>query len=73
MVVINDDGVMVTTMEGTPVHKEVTSIPWSPSMAEKGGYKHFMLKRYTNNPGCCRYTQGRFSLETGEIYLEEFA
>ena len=73
MVVINDDGVMVTTMEGTPVHKEVTSIPWSPSMAEKGGYKHFMLKEIYEQPRAVADTlRGRFSLETGEIYLEEF-
>lgn len=73
MVVINDDGVMVTTMEGTPVHKEVTSIPWSPSMAEKGGYKHFMLKEIYEQPRAVADTlRGRFSLEKGEIYLEEF-
>ena len=73
MVVINDDGVMVTTMEGIPVHKEVTSIPWSPSMAEKGGYKHFMLKEMYEQPRAVADTlRGRFSLETGEIYLEEF-
>jgi glucosamine--fructose-6-phosphate aminotransferase (isomerizing) len=73
MVVIDDDGVMVTTMEGTPVHKEVTSIPWSPSMAEKGGYKHFMLKEIYEQPRAVADTlRGRFSLETGEIYLEEF-
>jgi len=73
MVVINDDGVMVTTMEGIPIHKEVTSIPWSPSMAEKGGYKHFMLKEMYEQPRAVADTlRGRFSLETGEIYLEEF-
>lgn len=73
MVVINDDGVMVTTMEGTPVQKEVTSIPWSPSMAEKGGYKHFMLKEMYEQPRAVADTlRGRFSLDTAEIYLEEF-
>jgi len=73
MVVINDDGVIVTTMDGAPVHKEVTSIPWSPSMAEKGGYKHFMLKEMYEQPRAVADTlRGRFSLETGEIYLEEF-
>lgn len=73
MVVINDDGVMVTTMDGTPVHKEVTTIPWSPSMAEKGGYKHFMLKEIYEQPRAVADTlRGRFSLETGEVYLEEF-
>src|SRR5512139_990783 len=73
MVVISEDGVMVTTMEGTPVQKEVTSIPWSPAMAEKGGYKHFMLKEIYEQPRAVADTlRGRFSLETGEIYMEEF-
>jgi len=73
MVVINDEGVMVTTMEGIPVDKEVTSIPWSPSMAEKGGYKHFMLKEMYEQPRAVADTlRGRFSLETGEVFLEEF-
>jgi glucosamine--fructose-6-phosphate aminotransferase (isomerizing) len=42
-------------------------------MAEKGGYKHFMLKEIYEQPRAVADTlRGRFSLETGEIYLEEF-
>ena len=36
MVVMTEDGVMVTTLAGLPVKKEVISVSWSPSMAEKG-------------------------------------
>lgn len=73
MAVITDDGVMVTTVEGEPVNKEVTTISWSPSMAEKGGYKHFMLKEIYEQPRAIADTfRGRFNAENGEVNLEEF-
>lgn len=73
MVVMTGDGVMITTLEGNPVHKEVTSISWSPSMAEKGGYKHFMLKEIYEQPRAVADTlRGRFTIESGEVNLEEF-
>jgi glucosamine--fructose-6-phosphate aminotransferase (isomerizing) len=73
MVIMTDDGVIITTMDGTPVHKNVASIPWSPSMAEKGGYKHFMLKEIYEQPRSIADTiRGRLNIESGEINLEEF-
>jgi glucosamine--fructose-6-phosphate aminotransferase (isomerizing) len=73
MVVMTDEGVTITSLEGEPVHKEVVSVPWSPSMAEKGGYKHFMLKEIYEQPRAIADTlRGRFTLETGEVNLEEF-
>ena len=35
MAVITPEGVLVTTLDGADVKKEVTTITWSPSMAEK--------------------------------------
>jgi len=73
MVVITPEGVMVTTLDGAMVQKEVTAITWSPSMAEKGGYRHFMLKEIFEQPRAVGDTmRGRFSPETGEVNLEEF-
>ncbi len=73
MVVITPEGVLVTTLEGTMIQKEVTAITWSPSMAEKGGYRHFMLKEIFEQPRAVGDTmRGRFSAETGEVNLEEF-
>jgi glucosamine--fructose-6-phosphate aminotransferase (isomerizing) len=73
MVVMTDEGVVITTMEGEPIQKEVVSIPWSSSMAEKGGYKHFMLKEIYEQPRAIADTlRGRFSIEAGEVNLEEF-
>ena len=73
MVVITGDGAMVTTFDGIPLKKEVTTISWSPSMAEKGGYKHFMLKEIFEQPRAVADTlRGRFNAEHGEVNLKEF-
>lgn len=73
MIVMTADGVMVTSSEGTPVRKEVVSVPWSPSMAERGGYRHFMLKEIYEQPMAIADTlRGRFSPESGEVNMEEF-
>ena len=73
MAVLTSDGVVVTSLEGSPVHKEVKSITWSPSMAEKGGYRHFMLKEIFEQPRAVSDTiRGRFSVEAGTVNLDEF-
>ncbi|CBE69041.1 MAG: glutamine--fructose-6-phosphate transaminase (isomerizing) [Candidatus Methylomirabilis oxygeniifera] len=71
MVVLSHDGVNVTTLAGEPVEKKVEKILWTPLMAEKSGYKHFMLKEIYEQPRAIRDTiRGRFSLESGQLYLE---
>jgi glucosamine--fructose-6-phosphate aminotransferase (isomerizing) len=73
MVVLTNDGAVVTKIDGTPVHKEVEPVTWSPAMAEKGGYRHFMLKEIFEQPSAVSDTlRGRFSLENGKINLNEF-
>src|SRR5512135_2455747 len=73
MVVLTGEGVLVTKLDGTPVNKDVESITMSPSMAEKGGYRHFMLKEIFEQPRAVGDTlRGRFSLESGEVNVEEF-
>lgn len=44
IVVLNPDGVTVKDEYDNVINKEVTTINWSPEMAEKGGYDHFMIK-----------------------------
>jgi glucosamine--fructose-6-phosphate aminotransferase (isomerizing) len=57
-----------------PLRKEATKITWSPTMAEKGGYRHFMLKEIHEQPRAIADTiRGRLSLEKGEVNLEEFS
>ena len=65
--------VKITGLDGIPVQKDVKSVSWSPSMAEKGGYKHFMLKEIYEQPRAIADTlRGRFNAESGEVNLEEF-
>ncbi len=72
MVVI-DDGFRVTDLEGKEIQTKVTTISWSPSMAEKGGYKHFMLKEIHEQPRAIADTiRGRINPEKGEVNVEEF-
>ncbi len=58
--------------DGKPVVREVQHITWDPIMAEKGGFKHFMLKEIYEQPRAVRDTTlGRVSLDSGKVFLEE--
>jgi glucosamine--fructose-6-phosphate aminotransferase (isomerizing) len=73
MAVLTGEGVAITGHDGTPVQKEVKSVPWSLSMAEKGGYKHFMLKEINEQPRAIGDTlKGRLHLEEARVNLDEF-
>src|SRR4026209_1396916 len=70
--VINRDAVRVTDFEGNSVQPAIQRITWDPIMAEKGGFKHFMLKEIYEQPRSVRDTvQGRISLDTGRVFLDE--
>ncbi|HEV2765396.1 MAG TPA: glutamine--fructose-6-phosphate transaminase (isomerizing) [Pyrinomonadaceae bacterium] len=70
--VLTKDAVRVTDFEGNPVEPQQQRITWDPIMAEKGGFKHFMLKEIYEQPRAVRDTvQGRLSLDTGRVYLDE--
>jgi len=72
MVVLRDDGPTFMDLEGRPLTKQTERIPWDPIMAEKGGYKHFMLKEIHEQPRGVRETiVGRVSLESAEIVMDE--
>ncbi len=72
MVVITPAGASFCKLDGSPVVKLSMKIPWDPIMAEKGGYKHFMLKEIHEQPRAVRDTLlGRVSLESASVFLEE--
>jgi glucosamine--fructose-6-phosphate aminotransferase (isomerizing) len=72
IVVVKPTGVSFSTIDGRPLVKTPTRIPWDPIMAEKGGYKHFMLKEIHEQPRAVRDTLlGRVSLEDSSVHLEE--
>jgi glucosamine--fructose-6-phosphate aminotransferase (isomerizing) len=50
MAVITREGVKVMAMDGTPVQREASVITWDAAMAEKAGYRHFMLKEINEQP-----------------------
>ncbi len=71
MVVLTREGVHVTTLNGETVQRPVEKVLWSPILAEKGGYKHFMLKEIYEQPRAVRDTiRGRFSEESATIFVE---
>jgi glucosamine--fructose-6-phosphate aminotransferase (isomerizing) len=64
--------VSVTRHDGRAVERKPQRISWDPVQAEKGGYRHFMLKEIHEQPRAMRDTLvGRISLEEGEVHLEE--
>jgi glucosamine--fructose-6-phosphate aminotransferase (isomerizing) len=72
--VINRDAVRVTDFEGNSVQPSIQRITWDPIMAEKGGFKHFMLKEIYEQPRSVRDTvQGRISLDSGQVFLDEMS
>ena len=58
MVMLTADSVQVKTLAGKPVKKPVFHIEWNADMAEKGGYKHFMIKEIFEQPHALRETIG---------------
>jgi len=71
MVVLTREGAHITTLQGESVERAVEKVLWSPILAEKGGYKHFMLKEIYEQPRAVRDTiRGRFSEESGQIFFE---
>ena len=72
MAVLARDGVTVCDFENNPVTPKVQRITWDPIMAEKGGFKHYMLKEIYEQPRAVRDTiVGRISQATGRVYLDE--
>ena len=72
MAVITADGVTYTDFDGAPAAPATQRINWDPVMAEKAGYRHFMLKEIFEQPWAARETVlGRTSLESGRVFLGE--
>jgi len=69
LVVLNDNGYEIRKIsDWSPVLREPEVIDWTPEMAEKQGYPHFMLKEIHEQPLCLRNT-----LRLQEQYLDLMA
>jgi glucosamine--fructose-6-phosphate aminotransferase (isomerizing) len=72
MAILTLDGVKLTDFNGKPIERQLQRIQWDPIQAEKGGYKHFMLKEIWEQPRAIRDTTlGRVSLDSGSVFLGE--
>jgi glucosamine--fructose-6-phosphate aminotransferase (isomerizing) len=72
MAILTLAGVELTDFDGQPIQRPITRILWDPVQAEKGGYKHFMLKEIWEQPRAVTdTTRGRVSLDSGKVFLGE--
>jgi glucosamine--fructose-6-phosphate aminotransferase (isomerizing) len=71
MAVITPQGVLLTDFDGKPVERKIQRVTWDPIQAEKGGFKHFMLKEIYEQPRAVRDTTlGRVSQDSGRVFLD---
>ena len=72
MAVLTKAGAAITDLKGNVVERAPKHIDWSPMMAEKAGYKHFMLKEIFEQPRALEDTlRGRLDRERGDIHSTE--
>ncbi len=70
---ISPQGARLIDFAGKRQPVRVKKVSWDAAMAEKGGFKHFMLKEIHEQPRAVTDTfRGRLSLEPGGVFLDEF-
>ncbi|MBN2468523.1 MAG: glutamine--fructose-6-phosphate transaminase (isomerizing) [Deltaproteobacteria bacterium] len=64
--------VKIATLEGEAIRREPKTISWNPVMAEKEGFKHFMLKEIFEQPRALTDTiRSRIEKTRGEVVLDQ--
>jgi glucosamine--fructose-6-phosphate aminotransferase (isomerizing) len=72
LAVVRREGVELSTLDGEPVERRPARILWDPILAEKGGYRHFMLKEIFEQPRAVTDTfRGRVVPESGSVVLPD--
>ena len=72
MAVFKDKTVSLMDLDGNEITRPVETVSWTGAMAEKGGYKHFMLKEIFEQPRAISDTLlGRINEEQGGVGFEE--
>ena len=70
MAVINSEGVSMIDMQNAPIDREITTMDWESSAAEKGEYDYFMLKEIYEQPASIQNAiRGRLDYEMGSAIL----
>jgi len=71
VIILSPRGVIIKDEKGNPVERSEEIINWTPVMAEKAGYKHFMLKEIFEQPRAVIDTfRGRIQPEEGMVFFE---
>lgn len=69
--ILEKDSIRITDIDGNKVKRDIKIINWDPLSVEKCGYRHFMIKEIYEQPQAILDTmRGRFSEETGEVFLD---
>lgn len=72
MAVVQSDKYEVSDFAGNAISPEIQTISWDPVSAEKGEYKHFMLKEiYEQVRSITDTLSGRVDFDTGKIHLPQ--
>jgi glutamine---fructose-6-phosphate transaminase (isomerizing) len=72
MAEITRDSVTITDFHGHPIERTPRQITWDALTAQKGGYKHFLLKEIHEQPQAIIDTmRGRLLVNEGEVSLGE--
>jgi len=71
IVVVTKDGATITTFTGEQVDREITHVAWDVRAAEKGGFKHFMLKEIYEQPKAVKDTLAGRIRDDGVVDLRE--
>lgn len=69
--IVRPDSVVVMNEFGDTVEKEIMTVTWDMSAAEKGGYQHFMLKEIMEQPRALKATIAP-RIKNGKIVLDDF-
>ncbi|HEY5258221.1 MAG TPA: glutamine--fructose-6-phosphate transaminase (isomerizing) [Candidatus Baltobacteraceae bacterium] len=70
MVVVERSGWKLTDYSGNPIARNVAQVTWDATSAEKGGFKHFMLKETFEQPNVIKETLTGRVAESGDVTLE---
>ncbi len=69
---LTSQGCRIERLDGSPVTRGTRRIDWSPVQAEKGGFKHFMLKEIFEQPRAIEDTlRGRIDLRAAGVHASE--
>jgi len=72
LAVLDRRGIRLSTFDGKPVDRPLRRIEWSPTAAEKSGFKHFMLKEIHEQPRAIEDTlRGRLDLLEADVHSAE--